>query len=460
MKRILGILLVLITVSPCIAENYYVSTIGDDSSVGNSTSPWKTIQKCINTINAGDSCIIKNGSYTESLVSITRSGLPSYPLSILAEDRRQVVLNGNVDITGSYVRINALRIVPQSSSKFGIDIKGNYNEVTDCYIDGNKNILGPNNIACNITGQFNKLVNSYISGTCFGVIIGGQNNSIINNEVYALKLNGNCGDVDYTRFFGSGHIFKSNKLHGIDKTQVGTSHVDCFQTFDNGGPTKSAQNILIEGNFCDGASQGMMMQASTYNNSYNITVRNNVFKNLNAWGMCVHQIKKVKIYNNTFDITGGIHGVGCRYGASCEIKNNIFYNGSLYWFSADSTIIDGTTTAPGKNNVLYKEGVNITGYANDKINIDPLFVDRINNNYRLLASSPAIGYGVVISDWSNATDKDGNIRQGAWDVGAYQSTATTSAPATTTTSTSTPTTTTTSKKTTKTAPPGKSKRRW
>jgi parallel beta-helix repeat protein len=169
--------------------------------------------------------------------------------------------------------------------------------------------------------------------------------------------------------------------------------------------------------------EGMMMTSKTYKVANNITIRNNVFKNCTSWGICASAIKNVKVYNNTFDMTGGIHGAGCAAESSCEFKNNIFYNGrSVYWFDKAATIIDGTDAAPGKNNVLYRTGITIRGYANDVINKDPLFIDRDNNNYKLQSASPALKSGTRITEWSPATDKDGNFRSqtSTWSCGAYE----------------------------------------
>jgi hypothetical protein len=50
---------------------------------------------------------------------------------------------------------------------------------------------------------------------------------------------------------------------------------------------------------------------------------------------------------------------------------------------------------------------------------DPLFVDRVNRNYRLSSGSPAIGY--TDTTYSPAFDLEGNIRPaGAEDAGAYE----------------------------------------
>jgi hypothetical protein len=397
-----------------------VSTTGNDSYGGNASSPWRTIQKCANTISGGDVCIVKDGIYVEN-VNISRSGTLGSLLYIKAENSRQAVINGKIIITGHYVQIEGFKVILQDGSQDGINSSGNYNYVIGSYISTDSNALGYSNMALRISGSNSMADGNYVEKTCFGIGLTGQYNTIQNNEVTKL-INGSCGDVDYMRFFGTGHMIRRNYFHGINMNEIGGAHVDCFQSFDNGGAQHSIINVVVEGNYCSDAHQGMMLEGRVYGLSDGLLVRNNIFKNCGSWGINAHKIRNVRVFNNTFDMTGGFNGMGCREESSCEVKNNIFYNGtSLYWYQ-NSTIIDGTPEAPGKNNLLFRTGITIAGYSGDVKNQDPLFVNRGFNNYKLRPESPARDAGIAINGWVSPVDKDGISRpQGPyWDIGPYE----------------------------------------
>ena len=427
LKSVGIVVLGLVMLAPLTAETatYYVATTGSDTNPGTYELPWRTIQKCANTINGGDTCIVKNGGYTEN-ISVVRSGTTGQPISIKAENYQGAVVYGRIDLKGDFIKIEGFKVVIQPSSQGGVSVSGNHSQVVGCHITPEANVLGLNNTALSIGGSNNVASANFIEKTCFGIGLSGSNNVVEGNEVTRLKLNGSCGDVDYMRFFGSNHIIRNNRFHGINMAEIGGAHVDCFQTFDNGGPQYSIKNVIVEGNFCSDAAQGMMLEGKLYKQSSGLIVRNNVFTRNGAWCVCLVDIADAHFFNNTCDTTGGIHGIWCRGGgdiATCEFKNNIIYGtGSLYGVMETAKLIDGNSAAPGKNNLLYKTNQFIKGYDGDIANKDPLFVDRTNADYRLQPNSPAKDAGIPIQGWENAKDKDGFPRpQGSgWDIGAYE----------------------------------------
>ena len=44
-------------------STYYVATTGNDTAAGTSTAPWLTLQHGVDTIKAGDTIIVKAGTY-------------------------------------------------------------------------------------------------------------------------------------------------------------------------------------------------------------------------------------------------------------------------------------------------------------------------------------------------------------------------------------------------------------
>lgn len=409
------------------SATYYVSPTGNDANDGSLSTPWKTIQKCANTMVAGDTCITRDGVYQENLV-ISRTGTEGRLLSFKSENRHGAVVVGSVNVrnTAHYVRVQGYKVIIPDGGNSGIISSGDHNEIIENYVTTNSTRLGLNNTALGMDGNYSLAEGNYVEKTCFGYNLNGSNNVFQNNEATRLKLNGDCGDVDYMRFFGSNHLIKNNTFHGVDMAEIGGAHVDCFQTFDNGGAQWAISNIVVEGNSCRDAHQGMMLEGKIYRQSRNLIVRNNIFSNCGTWCVCLVDIADARFLNNTCDTSGGIHGIWCRGGnnvATCEFKNNIIYGeGSLYGVLETAKLIDGNADSPGKKNLLFRPGQTITGYFGDIVNRDPMFFNREIGDYRPREGSPAIDAGMSIAGWVDAKDRDGRPRpQGSgWDIGAYE----------------------------------------
>jgi hypothetical protein len=74
-------LLTLLSVKNVFAASYYVSTSGSDSNPGTSSSPWRTVQHAVNTVNPGDTIFIYAGTYYEN-VKLQKSGTSSAPITL------------------------------------------------------------------------------------------------------------------------------------------------------------------------------------------------------------------------------------------------------------------------------------------------------------------------------------------------------------------------------------------
>jgi len=103
----------------------------------------------------------------------------------------------------------------------------------------------------------------------------------------------------------------------------------------------------------------------------------------------------------------------------------LFYNSSNW--KIENNIIVGLKTgievsaaslgAIISNNSFFNNSANgVTG--TNAIFSNPLFVDAVNNNFKLQAASPCINKGI---DWGQTRDIIGTTKQGsAWDIGAYE----------------------------------------
>ncbi len=154
------------------ANTYYVAINGNDTDEGNKLHPWQTIQKAANTLTAGDTVLIKAGTYNERVIVQNSGTLDNYIVfSNYSNDT--VIIDGNgiswgsawnglFDITNkSYIQIMGFKITNADYGGICIEdadhiiIHGNhtYNTLSSGIgVWGSHNIIVSNNeieLACN-----------------------------------------------------------------------------------------------------------------------------------------------------------------------------------------------------------------------------------------------------------------------------------------------------------------------
>ena len=436
-RLLLASLLVVMASSAAYAANFYVAKTGSDGNDGSSGTPWLTIGRCASTLVAGDTCIIRDGTYAEN-VTEAKHGTSGSRIVYQAEHKWLAVVGGSFTVSGDYVTVDGLKFVLPTGADYGVGVSGAGNLITNVYVTTNVTTLGLNNWGISATGSGHTISSSYVEKTCLGVQLDGSNMTLETTDITRLTQHTSCGDNDFTRAFGPGHVVRGNRFYDLRLEDLGqNAHPDCLQTFD-GGRAGVATNLTVENNYCEGATQGFMVSATSTGNAANLLFRNNVV-NVAVHGAVINDAENVQFFNNTFNITGALgSGTGTLcyprtetcggFRTSCEWKNNIYnLTGPAAYFYGDGGvdcgwIIDGTHAAPGKNNLLYKSGTTIEGYANDLKNQAPGFANPPARDFRVSSRSPAVDAGIAIAGWLAPTDKDGLARpQGIrWDIGAHE----------------------------------------
>ena len=86
------------------AKDYYVATNGKDSNKGTLEKPFKSIQKAIKVMKAGDICYIREGVYHEEVKVNEVHGSSKRPIVIKAYKNEEVVMDGSELITTSWTK--------------------------------------------------------------------------------------------------------------------------------------------------------------------------------------------------------------------------------------------------------------------------------------------------------------------------------------------------------------------
>ncbi|RKY74820.1 MAG: hypothetical protein DRQ14_00650, partial [Candidatus Latescibacterota bacterium] len=77
--------LMLVVVGLLEAGTYYVSTSGDDSWPGTSSSPWRHISYGVGKLGPGDTLVVLAGNYGDEQVNVNFGGRPDAPIVIRGE---------------------------------------------------------------------------------------------------------------------------------------------------------------------------------------------------------------------------------------------------------------------------------------------------------------------------------------------------------------------------------------
>lgn len=394
-------------------NTYYVdrlNPLASDSNSGTEASPWLTIKRGIDYATAGTKIIVKTGIYNENL-TINNSGNSSKYIVIEASGTVQI---NKVTISGSYIAFKGFTILGDQSISKGISINGNYLYITENNISNFVNGIGIGIVSYVRPYIYNNIhiKNNYIYRCNKGIEIYGNNWIVEENKIERLYRGSSGTDADYFRFFGKNNIIRKNIMFGTIESEIGSSHVDLFQSFDN--DNNYANDILIEKNIgLNFYHQGVMIDSSLTSHK-NIIFYKNIFVDSDSFGYSIVGGYGIHVINNII-YNGNIHGIGFRglYGISVigTIKNNIIaYTNSSYW-------LEGSVTADTGYNCIYNcANLPSVNNSTDLINVNPLF--NIGNKINLTLSDilGADGIPFTTDDGLNLNSSSPLI--GAGDSGA------------------------------------------
>jgi parallel beta helix pectate lyase-like protein len=365
---------------------YVVATTGSDSNPCSSAAPCRTISKGVSKLRAGDTLLLKSGTYTGPV-----NFAPS--ASGTAETNRTVVRlspGARVTILGAVGFGNGAQYITLDGSDGSLVVDGQQTQEL-C-------------VACLDGANFIRLKNVEIMrGVEHGIYGSGRSLEFINLNVHD---NGKNAAGVWCHNMSRGYC------HGL-----------YFAS-----PATSTDTVLIDGgSYHHNEAAGLHMYA------YNVTVRGaKVYAN-GGHGIWNIQGSRIKLYNNLIynngSINDGAQGVGIFLGDSgAQVSNNTLYNNrvgilnlaqnqqylnNIAYGNRDANL-DGNGCVTCSANLCNSLGGGCTVQGN------PQFVNAAAGDFHLQAGSPAINAGVAVSDVTTDVDHTPQPRGRRPDIGAYQ----------------------------------------
>jgi hypothetical protein len=460
-KRVLGklffvILTWVLLTDPAQSATFYVSKAGSDSNPGTVTQPFLTVQKGVNTAQAGDTVLIGQGVYLEDIVTarngangamITIDGqgiakVRSFLLGHAYQKMQNLTIGGGTNLALVYMYRNA-----------------DFCIFTNNVFDAEFNVvnvmswMGPDARPFGNAGSDNLVINNTFKHAKGSIVLGvfGDRNVFRGNQFL------DSDSVDWLRIYGRSNLVSGNVFSNCFVSGTIGNHPDFFQVFGTQG--FGSLGTVIDGNTVigmDGAAQLCMMSADDIPEIRDFTFRNNLFIGVSAKGTVA--CNDVKWLNNVFyhcstnSFTGGsvinfiyftnalytnLH-VNSAHGA--RVMNNVFLNcgdsrTNVGWY----TFVTSLTNVVADYNYVGKSGFqrvrvdplrraigDPSGWDNwawwepHGINGgNPLFANILNSDFRLEEGSPLIGAGFALNELFT-TDMRSTTRGAQWDIGPLQ----------------------------------------
>lgn len=406
------------------ATSYFVAPSGNDRNTG-IESPFRTIQRGINSLNAGDTLFVRSGVYSERIVITGKSATSDNPIVITAFAGEKPIIDGaGVDLGGEgnglvviyspYIKLNGFEIR-------NVDMTGRYKDNMAVYLGGNDvlsncvihnafhggvQVCGNNNIVEYCTVYDCSMYNSdkrIKDGNSAGISIRGIPSAYTYADRNILRHSiihdvwGETVSAVYTQHtimedntVYQGGIYICNSQHGLyqrnlvyiseDMGEFKHTGIGCADEYP--GNTNSDNTII--NNICYGAWSNFFT-----NSLINCVIANNTFVNSRYdWGVVIY---KGFTHSNSYFVNNIIIQEGS---APC-----IFYDGS-----AGITFGNNLWNKPASNNLEggYAKG---TGDVISATSISRTGSYTLPDYYKLYQGSPAIdaGRNMISSDFAGNT---------------------------------------------------------
>lgn len=356
------------------AATYYVSPAGNDANPGDPNAPFQHVSRGASAAQAGDTVVVMDGTYDNEgqvaqpgggyVVTLSNSGVPGAPITIMAQNRGGAILNAAssarspLGCYGAWAYFDASHVsyvviqgfIIENACLSGVHINGTAHDITVKW-----------NEIRNI-GNWDNPTNQHASGTYLNP---NEYNITFDGNVFH-DIGGASTNLEHAIYSYSSNLIVINNIffnqvHGWDIQIAGGSNIFIGNnTFAYSNPNRDGQIILWE-------SEPLS----------NVVIENNIFYQPPSTAVVSWQ-------------AGSING--------CTIANNLTTSGSI----SDN----------GSNCAV----------ANNLAGVDPNFVNGVSGplDFHLQPGSPAIGSGIIYP--FATSDLEGRPRptNAGLDLGALQ----------------------------------------
>jgi len=354
---------------------YYVAEYGNDSNAGTEAKPWGSVDKAADTMVAGDTVYVKQGTYSGFMVS--RSGTADNYIAYLAYPGDTPIIGQIYFGNGaSYNKFYGFEITYPSGGGVIMDRNNDYNIISNCHIH-HCNPGGSPGVDLSGGSDYNIVEDCVIHDVYYGIHTSGTTNKgniFRRNECYRTSDDGFSftSSTKDTQLIG-------NVIYDVDWD--GSGGADGIHLFDNG-------TTIVRGNlvYLDGASTGGVFWI---NGGTNHIIENNTFVGLPWFSasfggiVCVEQTSNVVLKNNIGYSSDDSVGVLKIIDSSTDDDYNDWYNASD---SSKCVYYGGEWKSVSDYQSKDRRGLHC-------ISQDPKFVDFENRDFHLQTDSPCKGTG-------------------------------------------------------------------
>lgn len=415
-----------------LAATYYVSPTGSDTANGSSGTPWRTMQKAANTMVAGDTTIVRDGTYLEStsgLVFNFADGTAGNYITLKAENPHMAILSSrsgcfpSIDILRSYIKIEDLYLKVDASN-----VTCTSGTTANQHIHARPNsspTIGGTQTTSKKGAWIKNVKADPLGGKRYGFFKSTQDDTLVENfdvygELECLNQN-NC-------IIRNGVTRTDGTANGI-LAKGGARNAQFYGNLVYLDTAAFSYAIRLGG--CTG--DAFFFDTAAKIECYNCAAHSNVVINRN--GSATNRLfqfrsaSNSKIFNNV-----GINGVPLEMSRSCATSppsnenptftNNILIDeaGGTGYSMGPMTDYSGTFTHSYNN---YR-GYTSPPSQSNAVTGDPLLTN-INSDWTSQSGSASIDAGTTVTmpaygggSLTVTTTRDGATRSGTWDLGPYE----------------------------------------